>query len=561
MDDLSPKLDMLARQLEALEARVQLLEHPAAAAAPAAAPIPQAALHQLPSLRTTTDTVGVFSLLGRALLGIAGAYLLRAVAESDPQAMNLAAPLSVAYAFAWLVVAARIRAATWLAPTIYATTSAVILAPLLWELTLRFHLLPAAITAAILAVYAAVALLPLVSLNQPAIAWVAGGAGAALALALLASTHAVLPFTCALLVLVALAEFAALQGTVTGLRTLAAMAADLACWIGLYVYASPVATHPEYPPLAAAVLMALPAALFLLYAAPVLYLAFFRRQPISGLLAVQTPMALLLACSALLCFGSPAAIAVFGIASIGLATGGFVAALTCFAAEPQQRNRRIFTAWSTLLLLAGAQLAISQLGAALLLALVAMVATAIDTRLKQAALTISAAFWIVAAAFLGGIFPFLFATLAGTLPVAAGWRLWTLGLALIACPALLRPARTTGRLIMSARAVCASVGALTAAALLVHMLVAVAPALSMLELALLRTLALCLVSVALAFAGARSNRHELTGTAYGILVMVAVKLVAEDLRQGKLLPSAASIVVFALALIATPRLARSRMHT
>ncbi len=555
MDDLSLKLDSVVKQLEALEARVQLLEHPTAAAAPAATTFSTASAEELPSL---TDAVGVFTVLGRALLGIAGAYLLRAVAESSPMAMAVAAPLSIAYAFAWLIFAARSHAATWLAPTIYAATSATILAPLLWELTLRFHLLPASATAGILAVYAAAALWPAGQRHSLSTAWVAGGATTALSLALLAAAHAVLPFTCTLLAYVLLVEIAGLQGSKAGVRMLVAAAADLACWIALYVYASPPATRPDYPQLAPALLIALPAALFTLFAAVVAVQAFLRQQPVSAFLAVQTPVTLLLASMALLTFGSSAAVSAFGVLAIVLSVAGYVAALTRFASDLQQKNRRIFAAWSTLLLQAGVQLALSPQPAALLLALAATLAAAASVPLGKPALALSAAVWLMTAAFVGDLFPFLWATLTGSPLPACGWTRWTLCLFLLACPALLRTPPSAGKLAASVRLLCAALGALSAVALLVQTSALLLAAPSAPQLALVRTLALCATSVALAYAGARSRRLELTGSAYGLLLLAAVKLVAEDLRQGQLLPIAASIVVFALALIATPRLARLR---
>jgi len=70
-----------------------------------------------------------------------------------------------------------------------------------------------------------------------------------------------------------------------------------------------------------------------------------------------------------------------------------------------------------------------------------------------------------------------------------------------------------------------------------------------------------MVAVGLAFAGARSGRRELTRWGYAVLVVVSLKLLAEDLRHGELVPLAASIVLFALALIVVPRMARLRMRS
>ena len=76
------------------------------------------------------------------------------------------------------------------------------------------------------------------------------------------------------------------------------------------------------------------------------------------------------------------------------------------------------------------------------------------------------------------------------------------------------------------------------------------------HLAFIRTLTLCAAALVLAFSGAHGRRVELTRIGYAILVLVAAKLVFEDLRQGHLEFVAASIFLFAVTLIAVPRIAR-----
>ena len=76
------------------------------------------------------------------------------------------------------------------------------------------------------------------------------------------------------------------------------------------------------------------------------------------------------------------------------------------------------------------------------------------------------------------------------------------------------------------------------------------------HLAFIRTLTLCAAALALAYGGAHWRRVELTRLGYALLVLVAVKLVLEDLRHGHLEFVAASTFVFALTLFAVPWLAR-----
>jgi hypothetical protein len=76
--------------------------------------------------------------------------------------------------------------------------------------------------------------------------------------------------------------------------------------------------------------------------------------------------------------------------------------------------------------------------------------------------------------------------------------------------------------------------------------------------AFIRTLVLCGVALALAFAGSRWRRVELTRIAYAALGLVAVKLLFEDLHLGHLEFIAAAIFLFAITLIAVPQMAHRK---
>jgi hypothetical protein len=77
------------------------------------------------------------------------------------------------------------------------------------------------------------------------------------------------------------------------------------------------------------------------------------------------------------------------------------------------------------------------------------------------------------------------------------------------------------------------------------------------HVAFVRTLILCVLALALAFAGSRWRRLELRRIAYAALALIAAKLVFEDLRQGHMGFIAGSIFLYALTLIGVPRLARA----
>ena len=160
MDDPDALAQLTAR-IEKLENRVWALEHcseKAASAASEAAAV--AALATVAALEPSEDAFsfapegGGFTVLGKAMLGIAGAYLLRAVAESGSVPKLAVIVLALAYAGMWLGWAARVPATARFASTVYAGTAAAILAPMLWELTLRFDVLPSWASGGVLGAYA-----------------------------------------------------------------------------------------------------------------------------------------------------------------------------------------------------------------------------------------------------------------------------------------------------------------------------------------------------------------------------------------------------------------------
>src|SRR5206468_9032390 len=134
----------------------------------------------------------------------------------------LIAAVAIAYAIAWLVAASRISARAHFAGALYAGTSALILAPMLWELTMRFHVLAPLVSAAVLGLFVAAA---------TALSWqgdpapdgaVAYAAAALTALALSTATHEMLGFLALLLAMCAVCEYKFMRSGKQGVRMLVA---------------------------------------------------------------------------------------------------------------------------------------------------------------------------------------------------------------------------------------------------------------------------------------------------------------------------------------------------
>ena len=109
MDNLPEVLTRLSNRLDTLEHRVSLLERPGelleSLPAPAAAAISPAPAAESASFAHAGAS---FAVIGKAMLGMAGAYLLRAVAESGSFPKLAVVALAIAYAAMWLIWAVHV---------------------------------------------------------------------------------------------------------------------------------------------------------------------------------------------------------------------------------------------------------------------------------------------------------------------------------------------------------------------------------------------------------------------------------------------------------------------
>ncbi len=559
MDDLLEALARLSERLEHLESRVSALERSSRTAnsrsSPATAPTggtPAADEIPLPQVG------GVFPVVGKAMLGIAGAYLLRALAESGTLPQLMVVALALAYAGMWLLWAARVPANNPFASAAYAVTSALILTPMLWELTLSFKVLPASVTAGVLIAFMVGAAALAWRRNLAPVLWIASFTAVLTALALLIATHNMAPFIAAILIMAVVSEFAAGRKRWLRLRFLMAPAADFAVWIPIYIYSLPESARVDYAPLQSAVLLTLPSVLFLIYGAGITFRTTWLRQRITIFEIAQTVITFLLAAFSWFWF-EPADRVGLGIFCLLFSAVCYVVAFIRFDRWQERRNYWVYSTWSALLLLAGSFLCLPPVLLVLFLSAGAILATFIGVRTGRLTLQFHGLLYIAAAALASGLLDYAVRALAGTFPSAPGWMVWLVAASVLLCYAV--GGRFLGELWKQRllRLLSAILAASAAATLLVSGLVWLAavvmtPGAS--HIAVIRTLITCALALTLAFGGSRWQRIELVWTAYGSLALVTAKLLFEDLPHGRSGSIAISIFLYAVALIIVPRMAR-----
>ena len=571
--EIALRLRLLEKRLGEMERRLDALEHPLAEPWPqpseeiAAAALAAAAIAAEPPAQPGN----LFTVFGKALLGIAGAYVLRAVEETGAMPQLTVAAIGIVYAFFWLIWAARVQSGPRLSSSIYAGTSALILAPMLWELTLRFHVLPAVGAAMLICAFALAAMAltffapkSFAPRDLKPVLRVTLIATAAFALGAAIVSHVFLPFVAVLLLLAAVCEFAPGSARVPDGCAIIALAADAAIWVLVYVYFDGLSTGPGYPALGRMALLAPGIAIFLLFAVSIAWKTMLRGQPIASFTTLQAIIAFLLAAVSMADFGPPNGMEIFGAICLLLSAFCYTALFLVFARASEPRNKIVFAAWAAALLLSGSFFSLPPLIAILLLGASALAAMWLSRRQDWTIFEYYSMAFLLAAAAASGLPGLLVSALVGIPAGAPAAGVWPIAICAVLCYGL-APARPRERWIPQALHLgMAALAAGSLLALLINGLVAltgIAVALGAHHVALIRTVALCAAALALVSGGARWLRLELTRLGYAAIALVAIKLVTEDLRLGHLAYIAASIFLLAFTLIAAPRVARARQQT
>lgn len=560
MNDLSEVVERLATKIEALDRRVAALEDPAR---PAARLTPQTAL-AAPSYTAESLTAmgsGTFSVLGKAMLGIAGAYVFRALVESAILPRTSVIAVAIAYALLWLIPATRGPDKAGFSTVVWAGTSALILVPMLWELTMRFRILPSAVAAAILCAFVLAASGLAWKHHFAVVAGVANGAASMAALALAVATRDLVPFMAALLLIAIVAEAAAARSRTLRVRPLVAAAADVAAFVLIWVYSSTPAPRPDYPLVSPLFLLAFAPALLFIYGAGASMQTIVLRRGISVFETAQALIAALLALWAILSFWPGHGALVAGALCLLAAAAGYAVAFAWFDRRHALRNYRVYATGSLALLLIGCILCLPHGWLSLCLGLCAMAALALAAATARYALQVHGLALLAAAAVSSGLLRYVSDAWIGPSVAAPGWIVAFVSIAATVCYASQHRYAVDRWWGLLHHLLFAGLAVAVVATLVVWILVrltslSVAPGAE--HLAVIRTLVACATALALAWLGSLWRQRDLMWLAWIALAFAAFKLLFEDLRHGHLGFTAASIFLFAVTLLLVPRLLHSQ---
>jgi hypothetical protein len=380
------------------------------------------------------------------------------------------------------------------------------------------------------------------------------------------ATHHLLPFVTTLLIAVVVTEFARIRGFADPAWTLIALVTDLAIWGMIFIYSGPQSARGNYVDLPA-MSLAVPGCLLLaINGTSVAVRVWLHRSRIGICETVQLLVAFLLAIASVLLFAPIHGEIAVGLTCLVLAAVIYPSTFIRLEHFADRRNFRVFAMWSAALLVAGALWSFPRGPASMMLAVAGCVAYFIAARIKSIMVEFHGAIFLCTAVAASGMPQYVFAALAGAPPGRPAASLFVLSTAAALAFVVNRESGEAPGMRKVLQFVPALIAAAGVSAFLAHGMLILSALVIVPEayhVAFLRTLTVSFLSLCLAFAGSRWGLKAMTTLAYVALAFVAAKLLFEDLRHGHMVFIAGSIFLFAITLIAVPRLVRwgARLHT
>ena len=524
-------------------------------------------------------SAGFVPVLGKAILGIAGAYLLRAAAESGALPGLTAVAATSLWAAVWLVSSATKRPGRDVVRAIYAPTAALIFFPMLWEATVQFKILSA--------VGAAVLLIAAVGAGS-GLAWLRGGTllvpltalpAAATALILTVATGELIPFAIALLATCAAVEGWAVGEQWNSLRPWVALMADASIWLMIHVGGLPqqIETYKAVRPPTVAVLGLV---LLGIYAASVGFRTSGLRKRITVFETAQLAAAFTLVLWATLRLaGAAPLVGVFCLAGAGVL---YATVLLGFDVATSTRNHHVYGGFGLGLTIVGSALLLPSAAAAVAWAGLAVAAAFLAARSGHVTAAIHGAVLLLASCVFSGLLEYSWQTMAArATPAAPAAALWVVAMAAV----LSYAACFRGQSRVWLRAFVAGLAALGVCSFVVAGIALGAGPLPVVWLPTLRTLVVCGFALTLGMAATRlpaaatgrrledtapspegggegtaerARRSELVWISYAAVALVTIKLFYEDFHESPKAGLAISLLGYGGLLIFGPRLTRAR---
>ena len=556
-----PEFEALEREVRDLANRVAFLEERAGLSAAAA---PPESMTEFPSGHPLAGMPAILPLVGRSLLGIAGAYLLRALTEAGVLPARVGIAAGIVYALLWLSWAARSPSKERLKTAVDSLTAVLVLSPLLWEATVNFQVVSPWTAAAILLVFAVFGMAISWRKSLLIVSTFATLAAVGTAGGLLAATHNILPFTFLFLAVAAAIEASACLEHWLSERWLGATAADLSVLLATWLVTNPHGLPEGYAAIPHAWLLTAQVALLTIYLSSTIVRTLFRGFSFTVFETAQCAVAFAVCLS-----GGLQMAPVMAVVMLVCAAACYLVSFVLLDRQGGSgRNFYTYSTFGIILTLAGSRILLSNTEAAWIWSVVAIACVWSGGFFGRLTLQVHGGVYLILGLIASGAWQESGDLLLGT-ALLPGERQAALWIGLAATAAAYALVALYGRETGSSRnrqffhiAIAASflwLAAGTAAGLLTgtyHLLLGAGA--SHAYCATLRTSVLAGLSILLAWAGPRWNRPELSRLIYPAMLLGGYRLLAQDLQQGQTGALFFSLLLYGAVLTALPRLKRSR---
>lgn len=582
---LEEKIDELTARLRRVEQQVfpegeGLAEHDAVAGPPAveeqAAPSgrQQSEPAPAPAAVEPVSASAIVSFVGRSLVVLGGAFLLRWLTQSGILPQKVGSLVGMIYAILWIATA-DIKAGRGRrhSAVFHGVTGVCIAFPLLVEATTKLKYLSPMLSAILLPALIILGLVVAGRRNLRLLAWLVTVPAAPLAFFLAVKTQSMPPFLVSLLTL----GFATLWlGYLRQWHVLATVMAGAVNFGLALMVMNYVITHRRTP---AGQQAALWEVLFLLFGLIALYFGsycfrvFKRKRTITPLEIGQTLVVALLGLggAAMVINASEHSMLPLGIVCLTLS-------ITCYTAaygflprrDPNRRNFLFFTLLGLAMLLMGCEITFQPSVTALIFTAVSLLAGLLASRISSPVLYLHGAIYVIAAIVRSGMIGVAANGLAGSTANSGEWSGVPVLSALVVTvlyPWFTRPEGRATDLYLGRRAVdlFLLVSVLALGSLVVSLLAQLIPYGDDTQsyrrvLASLRTGTLATTATILAWSSRRTRFKNLAWLVYVILALAAIKLVTQDLGAGGAATLFISLGMYGGALILAPRLLHRTPH-
>ena len=568
VDLLEERVAALSTAVARLETRLADLESRSGAAVltrevptgtDAAGAAPEDGASALPAVTGSAPA----ALVGRAFLGIGGAYLVRALTEAGALPPLVGVALGLAYAAAWILAAERSgRSGRRPDAVLHAFLFLAVALPLVWETTVRIQAVSPLSAAALLSVIGAVAFAVAWRHDLASVAWAATLGSVGTAWGLLLATTRIELFTLLLIAFGAAALWTTYGRRWHGLRWPAALAADLAVLALVYLGSREGGPPEAYSGLSAGRAVFVALLLFVVYAGSFAVRTRTRRREVNFFEVFQTAAVLVAGYGGAVRLAQAAGTGegALGVAALVLSALGYAAAFGFAERDAAGAGNFVFfSSLGLVLALTGGGLLAEGPALALVWAGFGLAAAVLGARLGRQSLTAHGAAYLAAASIPGGLIAATlaaFASSTATAPLRPGAA--AVAIAVVAAVSWVLTVRwrlrdPVGGAVPIPASVLLAVAAAGAGAGAVYALVvslpagAVAPA---------RTAVLAAAAVGLAALRTWTSAEEAGWFAWGVLAAAALRVLLQDLPAGRPIPLFVGFVLCGAALLAVSRLGR-----